>query len=78
MSGVTFTSACSCTSICSANEDRFRYWFRCWPFQRRRLALPGSIFTSVVWQIDMCPVRQNSQWPQNTDRQVITWSPGFT
>jgi hypothetical protein len=37
-----------------------------------------GILTSGVWQIDMCPVRQYSQCPQNTDRQVITGSPGFT
>ena len=50
------------------------------------LALPGqplgdagrSIFTSGVWQIERWPLRQNSQWPQNTDRQEMTWSPGLT
>ena len=26
----------------------------------------------------MWPVRQYSQWPQKAERQVITWSPGFT
>ena len=78
MSSRTFTSAFSCTSICSANDDRLRNWLRCSPpRQVSRLATPGGSFTSGVWQIDGWPLRQNSQWPQKTDRHEITWSPGF-
>ena len=42
------TMAFSCTSICSANDDRLRNWFS---FSERaqdsRLETPGSIFTVV-------------------------------
>ena len=72
MSGRTFTSACSWTTICSANDDRLRNWLRCLPCQVSRLATPGGIFTSGVWQIERWPLRQNSQWPQNTERQEMT------
>ena len=33
---------------------------------------------SGLTQRDKWPVTQCSQWPQNTDKQVITWSPGLT
>ena len=44
----------------------------------RRLATPGSIFTLVSVQMAGRPVVQFSQVPQNTDRQVMTWSPFLT
>ena len=77
MSSRTFTSACSCTTICSANDDRFRNWFMWPPCQRSRLATPGGVLTSVSAHSDGRPDRHSSQCPQNTDRQLITWSPGF-
>jgi hypothetical protein len=42
------------------------------------LDAPGSIFTDVSVHSTGRPVEQLSQVPQNTDRQVTTWSPGFT
>src|SRR6478672_12525489 len=73
------TMAFSCTSICSANDDRLRNWLS---FSERaqdsRLEAPGSIFTVVSVQSTVRPVVQLSQVPQNTDRQVTTWSPGLT
>jgi hypothetical protein len=44
----------------------------------RRFEAPGSIFTVVSVQSTGRPVVQFSQVPQNTERQVTTWSPGFT
>ena len=65
--------AFSCTSICSANDDRLRNWFS---FSERaqdsRLDAPGSIFTVVSVHSTGRPVVQLSQVPQNTDRQVTT------
>ena len=43
----------------------------------RRWALPGDGLTVGSAQIDRWPDRQNSQWPQNIDRQLMTWSPGL-
>ena len=45
ISGSIFTIEFSCTSICSAKEDRLRNWFMCSPFQVMRCATPGSILT---------------------------------
>jgi hypothetical protein len=42
------------------------------------LATPGSSFTLVSVQMAGRPVVQFSQVPQNTDRQVMTWSPLLT
>src|SRR3954447_25119576 len=67
------TIAFSCTSICSANEDRFRNWLS---FSDRahdsRLDCPGNILTVVSVHNTVRPVVQLSQVPQNTDRQVTT------
>ena len=70
--------ACSWMSICSAKDERFRYccigplsWLR-------RGSWSASRLVSGLTQRLMWPVRQNSQWPQKADRQVMTWSPGFT
>ena len=72
MSSRTFTSACSCTTICSANEDRLANWaIGSSPFLRRPRDASGPL-TSGFSHSDMWPVRHGSQWPQNTDRQVIT------
>ncbi len=43
-----------------------------------RGSAPLARLVSGLTQSDMWPVRQNSQWPQKADRQVITWSPTFT
>ena len=65
--------AFSCTSICSANDDRLRNWLS---FSERaqdsRLDWPGSIFTVVSVQSTVRPVVQLSQVPQNTERHVTT------
>ena len=65
--------AFSCTSICSAKDDRLRNWFS---FSDRahdnRLEAPGSIFTVVSVHSTVRPVVQLSQVPQNTDRHVTT------
>ena len=42
----------------------------------RGLAVAARDFR--VLQLNGRPVVQYSQWPQNTDRQVMTWSPGLT
>ena len=79
MSSSIFTIAFSCTSICSPNEDRLKAWFMCWPpFQVMRRAWPGIILTSVFSHRLGWPVTHCGQVPQNTDRQVMTWSPGLT
>src|ERR1700743_2133552 len=79
MSWRILTMAFSCTSICSANDDRLRNWFS---FSDRahdsRLDTPGIIFTVVSVHSTGRPVEQLSQVPQNTERQVTTWSPGLT
>ena len=74
-----FTTAFSCTSICSANEERLMNWVSfSGLFQLNRLATPGISFTSVPVHSTGRPVVHMSQVPQNTERQVTTWSPGFT
>src|SRR5262249_7802035 len=78
ISGSIFTVAFSCTSICSANEDKLKAWFRCCPFQVIRCATPGSILTSVFSHKFGCPVSHGGQVQQNPERQVIPWPPGFT
>ena len=79
MSSRIFTTAFSCTSICSANDDRLAKLCSCsGRSHSRRLDTPGGSFTSVLVQIAGRPVVQFSQVPQNTDRQVTTWSPRFT
>ena len=65
--------AFSCTSICSANDDRLRNWLSfSGRAQDSRLDWPGSIFTVVSVQSTVRPVVQLSQVPQNTDRHVTT------
>ncbi|MGY3585153.1 hypothetical protein ACVIF9_003830 [Bradyrhizobium sp. USDA 4350] len=73
ISFLIFTIAFSCTSICSANDDRLRNWlsFSFLPHDRR-LEAPGSIFTVVSVHSTVRPVVQLSQVPQNTDRHVTT------
>ena len=48
------------------------------PFQVMRRAIPGSILTLVSSHKFGWPVTHCAQVPQNTERQVMTWSPGFT
>ena len=72
MSSRIFTTACSCTSICSAKDDRLNAWFSTAPFQDSRRAAPGSSFTSVFSQRFGWPVWHCGHSPQNTDRQVTT------
>ena len=68
-----FTMAFSCTSICSAKDERLRKLCSCSDlFHSRRRATPGIIFTSGLMQSAGRPVLQFSQVPQNTDRQVMT------
>src|ERR1700743_25781 len=81
-SGISFlilTMAFSCTSICSAKDDRLRNWFS-FSFlpHDRRFEAPGIIFTVVSVHSTGRPVVQLSQVPQNTERHVTTWSPGLT
>jgi hypothetical protein len=79
MSGSIFAIEFSCTSICSPNDERFKNWFMCSPpFQLIRRAAPGSILTFVSSQRLGWPVTHCGQVPQNTERQVMTWSPGLT
>src|SRR5690348_3170785 len=78
ISSAIFTTAFSCTSNCSANDDRLANCPTVSPFQKSRCALPGGIFTSVLAHRFGRPVVQYSQVPQNTERQVITRSPGST
>src|SRR5258708_6523794 len=78
MSSATFTTAFSCTSNCSAKEERLANCTTGLLFQNSRCALPGGIFTAVLLQSCGRPVAQYSHVPQNTDVQVITRSPGFT
>ena len=79
MSGSIFTIAFSCTSISSAKDDRFRNWFiSSPPFHDRRRETPGGNLTSVFSHRLGWPVTHCGQVPQNTERQVMTWSPGLT
>ena len=79
ISSSIFTIEFSWTNICSAKEDRLMNWvINSPPFQVMRRATPGSILTLVSSHRLGCPVRHCEQVPQNTDRQVITWSPGLT
>src|SRR3984885_5405845 len=78
ISSASFTTAFSCTSNCSANEDRLANCPTVLPFQNNRCALPGGIFTSALEHRLGRPVVQYSQVPQKTERQVITRSPGLT
>jgi hypothetical protein len=41
MSGRIFASVCSCTSMRSANDDRFRNWYSSLPPDDRRGGSPG-------------------------------------
>jgi hypothetical protein len=80
-SGMSFriaTQACSWISICSAKDDRFRYCIIGPLAELRRGSSSCSRLVSGETHRLMWPVRQYSQWPQKADRQVITWSPGFT
>ena len=79
MSGSIFTIEFSCTSICSAKDERLRNWFiSSPPFHESRREMPGGILTSVFSQRFGWPVTHCEQVPQNTERQVMTWSPGLT
>ena len=67
------TMAFSCTSICSANEERLRNWFSfSGLLHDSRFEAPGSIFTVVSVHNTGRPMVQLSQVPQNTERQVTT------
>ena len=78
MSSRIFAMACSCRSMYSANEERFRNWAIDSPPLLSRGGSSPPRCSSGSWHSDMWPVRQNSQCPQNADRQVMTWSPGLT
>ncbi len=72
------TQACSWISICSAKDERFRY---CIIGPLAEVSRGSSSWLRLVSGEThrlMWPVRQNSQCPQKADRQVMTWSPGFT
>ena len=75
-SGISFlilTMAFSCTSICSAKDERLRNWFSFSGLPHcKRLDWPGIIFTVVSVHSTVRPVVQLSQVPQNTDRHVTT------
>ena len=72
-----FTIAFSCTSICSANDDRLRNWLSFSAAQDSRWLARQHLHLVSVHSTGR-PVVQFSQVPQNTDRHVMTWSPGFT
>ena len=78
MSGRIFTRACSWISMCSAKADSEKSWCNSPPSRDSRGASASPRATSGFWHEKGRPVVQNSQWPQKTDRQVMTWSPGFT
>ena len=67
-----FTIAFSCTSICSAYEDRSRNCHTGVPSLDSRCGSVNGRRVSVFAHSEGRPDRQNSQCPQNTDRQVIT------
>ena len=65
--------AFSCTSICSAKDERLTNWCSfSGLFHDIRLDAPGSIFMVVSVQSTVRPVVQLSQVPQNTDKHVTT------
>src|SRR5262249_18829673 len=72
----TRTMALLCTSIFSAYADKLANWLTVEPFHRSlgaaSLGPPGRVDHRCV-----LPVRQYSHWPQNTDKQPMTWSPGL-
>jgi hypothetical protein len=78
MSSRIFTTAPSCTSICSAKLDRSRNWKTGWPSFDRRVGWSKPRWVAVLVQRFGLPAMQKSHCPQNTERQVMTWSPGFT
>ena len=68
-----FTIAFSCTSICSANEDKLRNWWILPGFDHvMRLETPGISLTLVLVQMAGRPAVHWSQVPQKTERQVTT------
>ena len=48
------------------------------PFKLMRCGPSGGLRVAGLTHSDMRPLRQYSHSPQNTDTQVMTWSPGFT
>ena len=73
-----FTTAFSCTSIFSANDERCANWrISSPPFESRGAEPRGRIVAAPPHMFGR-PERQYSQLPQNADRQPITWSPGCT
>src|SRR5579871_5040975 len=61
-----FTMAFSCTSICSAKDERLRNWFSfSGRFHDSRFDAPGSIFTVVSVHSTVRPVVQLSQVPEH-------------
>src|SRR5438477_6322068 len=70
MSSSIFTIEFSCTSICSAKDDRFRNWFiSSPPFQVMRRDWPGGILTSVFSQRIGLQGKYFGPVTQNTDKQ---------
>ena len=78
MSSSTLTTACSWTSICSAKEPNWAIWVIRVPPCLRRGGSESERSTSGRRHRLGRPLRHRSQWPQNTDKQVMTRSPGFT
>src|SRR5262249_61348524 len=78
-SGISFlilTMAFSCTSICSANDERFRNWFSFSGLLHcRRLDWPGSLFTLVSVQSTGRPGGELAAGPANTDKNRTTILP---
>jgi hypothetical protein len=58
------TQACSWISICSAKDDRFRYWIIGPLAVESRGSSSAPRLVSGETQSDRWPVRQDSQWPQ--------------
>ena len=77
-SSCTFTTAFSCTSISSAYDPSCAICVTASPCWLNRGGSSRPRVTSIRLQRLGCPRRQNSQCPQNTDRHMITESPGFT
>ena len=73
MSSRIFTNAFSCTSICSAKDDKFmKVWMRPDRSHSKRSDTPGGNLISGSKQSAGRPVVQYSQVPQKTDKQVTT------
>ena len=73
-----FTTAFSCTSICSAKDARLANWVTSSPPALSRGVSPGPRVSPAREQSTVRPSVQRSHCPQKTERQQMTRSPGLT